>query len=294
MTSNVRAFAEKQPTAPGVKNFIAVGSGKGGVGKSTVAVNLAVGLAAAGASVGLLDTDVYGPSVPLLTGITRESYLDFASQDGRLAEQGDRPMIEPIVKFGVKIMSIGFLVEPEKAVIWRGPMVHGAIQQFLRDIRWGELDYLIMDMPPGTGDVQLTLSQTVPLTGAVIVCTPQPVALADARKAFQMFQTTRTDVLGIVENMAYFQCRHCHEKEPIFGSGGGEKAASEWGIPFLGSLPIDVSVRAGGDEGRPVMAFEDESPIKTAFREVVERIAAAVSVKNAKRAARRVLPVTRS
>jgi ATP-binding protein involved in chromosome partitioning len=304
MTSNVRRGheGEKAPFAPGVKNFIAVGSGKGGVGKSTVAVNVAVGLAAAGAKVGLLDADVYGPSVPLLTGETMgpEEYMEkYPAKRGRLLSPGGphedpqyQILLQPVEKFGLKIMSLGFLVEAEKAVVWRGPMVHGAIQQLLRDVDWGDLDYLVFDMPPGTGDVQLTLSQTVPLTGAVIVCTPQPVALADARKAFQMFETTKTPVLGLVENMSYFLCKHCNEREEIFGSGGAQKAAEEWGIPFLGSLPIDTQVRVGGDEGRPVMAFEGDPPIKKAFREVVERVAAEVSKKNAVR--KRALPIVRT
>jgi ATP-binding protein involved in chromosome partitioning len=306
LTSNVRRGhgEDKAAFAPGVKNFIAVGSGKGGVGKSTVAVNVAVGLAAAGARVGLLDADVYGPSVPLLTGnvMGPEEYMEkYPPTRGQLlrpAMHGEEAqhqiLLQPIEKFGLKIMSLGFLVEAEKAVVWRGPMVHGAIQQLLRDVNWGELDYLVFDMPPGTGDVQLTLSQTVPLTGAVIVCTPQPVALADARKAFQMFETTRTPILGIVENMSYFQCKHCNEREEIFGSGGAKKAAEEWGIPYLGALPIDTTVRVGGDEGRPVMAFEGDPPIKKAFREVVERVAAEVSKKNAAKSGRKGLPIVRT
>ena len=286
MTSNVKrghAQDQKAAFAPGVKNFIAVGSGKGGVGKSTVAVNLAVGLAAAGARVGLLDCDIYGPSVPLLMGLDIETYMTECAPKGPAGE-GQTMQLQPIVRHGVKIMSIGFLVEPDKAVIWRGPMVHGAIQQLLRDVAWGELDYLIFDMPPGTGDAQLTLSQTVPLAGAVIVCTPQPVALADARKAFKMFETTRTPVLGIVENMT----------GDVFGKGGAEQAAKDWGIPYLGEVPIDKAVRVGGDEGRPVMAFPDDVPIKAAFRNVVQRVAAEVSKRNAALASRRVLPITRS
>jgi ATP-binding protein involved in chromosome partitioning len=202
-----------------VRNFIAVGSGKGGVGKSTVALNLAIGFAKAGARVGLLDTDVYGPSVPLLTGITREEYLEFAAaQKAAKGEDEPKPAgisIPPIEKFGIKIMTIGFLVDPDKAVIWRGPMVHQAVQQFLRDTEWGELDYLFIDMPPGTGDVQLTLSQSIPLTGAVLVCTPQDVALADALKAFGMFETTKTKVLGMVENILYLPYSSFRRSEGI-------------------------------------------------------------------------------
>lgn len=308
LTSNVRRGhgEEKTQYAPGVKNFLAVAAGKGGVGKSTVAVNLAVGLAAAGAKVGLLDADVYGPSVPLLTGnvMGPEEYMEkFPPQRGKLLRPADpitgeeaqyQILLQPIEKFGLKIMSLGFLVEANKAVVWRGPMVHGAIQQLLKDVSWGDLDYLVFDMPPGTGDVQLTISQTVPLTGAVIVCTPQPVALSDARKAVQMFETTRTPVLGLIENMSYFQCKHCNEREEIFGSGGAKAAADEWGLPFLGALPIDTSVRVGGDEGKPVMAFDGDPPIKKAFRDVVERVAAEVSKRIAGKGARKPLPIVRT
>ncbi len=308
LTSNVRRGhgEDKVAFAPGVKNFIAVAAGKGGVGKSTVAVNLAVGLAAAGAKVGLLDADVYGPSVPLLTGnvMGPEEYMEkFPPQRGKLLHPGDpttgdepqyQILLQPIEKFGLKIMSLGFLVEASKAVVWRGPMVHGAIQQLLRDVAWGDLDYLVFDMPPGTGDVQLTISQTVPLTGAVIVCTPQPVALSDARKAVQMFETTRTPILGLVENMSYFQCKHCNEREEIFGSGGARKAGEEWGLEFLGALPIDTTVRVGGDEGTPVMALAGDPPIKKAFREIVEKVAAEVSKRNAGRGARKALPIVRT
>jgi ATP-binding protein involved in chromosome partitioning len=296
LTSNVKHGhgQEKAAFAPGVKNFIAVAAGKGGVGKSTVAVNLAVGFAAAGARVGLLDADIYGPSVPLLMGITREQFMDHMAEAQAKNAPGDKPMLVPIERHGVGVISIGFLVEPEKAVVWRGPMVHHAIQQLLSDVRWGDLDYLIIDLPPGTGDVQLTLTQSVPLTGAVIVCTPQPVALADARKAVQMFEQTRAHILGVVENMSYFQCKHCNEREEIFGSGGAAKAAEEWKTPYLGALPIDTQVRVSGDEGRPIMARTEDSPIKAAFKTVVERVAAQVSMRNAARGARKPLPIMRS
>lgn len=276
-------FGRNSPFAEGVKNFIAVGSGKGGVGKSTVSINLAVGLAKLGAKVGLLDTDVYGPSVPTLAGITREEYLEFAG--AKQAEQKDKDgiSIPAIEKYGIKIMTIGFLVDPDKAVIWRGPMVHGAVQQFLRDTQWGELDYLIIDMPPGTGDVQLTLSQTIPLTGSVIVSTPQKVALADVRKAYGMFQTTKTPVLGLVENMS----------GSFFGSSGAENYAKEIGIPFLGTIPMDAAVCESGDSGKPVMV-DGEGPGGEAFAKVVENLAAAVAKHNYSTRPRRQLKILKT
>jgi ATP-binding protein involved in chromosome partitioning len=289
-------FGRTSDFAPGVKNFIAVGSGKGGVGKSTCAINLAIGLANTGAKVGLLDTDVYGPSIPLLAGIKREEYLAFAAEQQE--KQGDRKdktgiTIPPYEKFGIKIMTIGFLVDADKAVIWRGPMVHGAVQQFLRDTEWGELDYLIIDMPPGTGDVQLTLSQSIPLTGAVLVCTPQDVALADAAKAYGMFQTTKTDVLGMIENMAYFQLPN-GEKEYIFGEGGAERQAAELKIPFLGAVPLETAVRVGGDEGRPLMSCEGESASRQAFQEIVDKLADRVSKHNYSTRPRRQLKIIKT
>jgi ATP-binding protein involved in chromosome partitioning len=289
-------FGRTSDFAPGVKNFIAVGSGKGGVGKSTCAINIAIGLANAGAKVGLLDTDIYGPSIPLLAGITREEYLAYAAEQQE--KGGDRKektgiTIPPIEKFGIKIMTIGFLVDPDKAVIWRGPMVHGAVQQFLRDTEWGELDYLIIDMPPGTGDVQLTLSQSIPLTGAVLVCTPQALALADAAKAHGMFQTTKTDVLGMIENMAYFELPS-GEKEYIFGQGGAEKQADDLKIPFLGSIPLETSVRIGGDNGEPLMSTEGDSASRKAFQEIVDNLAAQVSKHNYSTRPRRQLKIIKT
>lgn len=289
----------KSELAPGVKNFIAVGSGKGGVGKSTCSMNIAVGLAKTGAKVGILDTDVYGPSIPILAGIKREDYLAYAAEQKESGE-GDQAglTIPPYEKYGVKIMSIGFLVDPDKAVIWRGPMVHGAVQQFLRDTTWGELDYLIIDMPPGTGDVQLTLSQSIPLTGAVIVCTPQDVALADALKAYKMFETTKTKVLGMVENMAYFQLPN-GDKEYIFGQGGAEKQAEQLGIPFLGSIPLETTVRIGGDEGLPTMAnealTEDEScASRPAFQGIVDNLATEIARHNYQQRPRRQLKIIKT
>lgn len=281
----------KAGLAPGVKNFVAIGSGKGGVGKSTLACNVAVGLAKAGARVGLLDTDVYGPSLPLLMGASRQAFMEQMELQGPPGP-GQQPMLPTFEAHGVKCMSLGFLVDPEQAAIWRGPMVHGAVQQLLRDVEWGELDYLILDLPPGTGDVQLTLSQSVPLAGSVIVCTPQPVALADAKKALTMFEKTKTDCLGIVENMAYHVCRHCSERDDIFGSQGAQDAATEWNIPFLGGLPLDTTVRVSGDEGRPVLAREEEGPLGAALWSVIDRLTSVLASKAKSRP--RSLPITRS
>lgn len=288
------SFTGEGGLAPGVKNFIAIGSGKGGVGKSTVAANVAVGLAKCGARVGLLDTDVYGPSVPLLMGADQEAF--FKNLNAKVAANppapGETPPLYPFEAHGVLTMSLGYLVDPDKAAIWRGPMVHGALQQMLRDVVWGELDYLILDLPPGTGDVQLTLSQTVPLAGGVIVCTPQPVALADAQKAVTMFRTTKTEVLGIVENMAFHACSACGHRDDIFGSEGAQRAAAEWEIPLLGSLPLDTRVRESGDVGTPVLATSDEGPLAEALWGVIDRLTTvhAETVRSRPRS----LPVTRS
>jgi ATP-binding protein involved in chromosome partitioning len=228
-----------------VKSVIAVGSGKGGVGKSTIAASLAFGLARAGSTVGLMDADVYGPSIPHLLGVNEKPTID-----------SDRRMI-PIEVDGLKVMSMGFLVPPGEAVVWRGPMLHGAITNFLRDTAWGELDYLIIDMPPGTGDIALTLSQLLPLTGAVVVCTPQDVALLDAVKAIAMFRKVSIPVLGMVENMSYFLSPDTGQRYDIFGSGGAQRRAAELDVPFLGEVPIDMQVRILGDAGRTSRSFED-------------------------------------
>lgn len=269
MTSHVVSHSNQTKDAliPGVKNTIAVASGKGGVGKSTVAVNFAVSLAMDGAKVGLVDADVYGPSVPLMFGI-----------NGRPKVVENK--LVPLEKYGVKIMSIGFLVDPMQAVIWRGPMASGAVKQFMSDVMWGELDYLIFDLPPGTGDIQLTLVQTIPLTGAVIVTTPQDVALADARKGLVMFTKVNVPVLGIVENMSYYVCRHCGQRENIFDSGGGRRTADELGVPFLGEIPINTSIRVGGDNGKPVVAGEPDSPHAQTIRSIARNLAAQVSIRN--------------
>jgi len=228
------------------KSVIAVGSGKGGVGKSTIAAALAFALKNAGCQVGLMDADVYGPSIPHLLGLSGKPEV----AEGKL---------QPVMADGLRVMSMGFLVPPGEAVVWRGPMLHGAITQFLRDTNWGELDYLIIDMPPGTGDIALTLSQLLPLTGAVVVCTPQDVALLDARKAVAMFRKVNIPMLGIVENMSYFECPDCGKQYEIFGRGGAEKAASQLDVPFLGEVPINMQIRIRGDRGETAATLHDES-----------------------------------
>jgi ATP-binding protein involved in chromosome partitioning len=252
---------------PGVKNIVAVASGKGGVGKTTVAVNIAVALARMGAAVGLMDSDVYGPNVPRMLGI-----------QGSPRAVGDR--IQPLEGLGLRVMSMGFLNPGDRPLIWRGPMLHSVIQQFLRNVDWGELDYLILDLPPGTGDVQLTLTQTVPLSGGVVVTTPSDVALEDARKAIEMFRQVKVEVLGIVENMSYFICPHCSERIEIFSHGGGKKTSEDFDIPFLGEVALNPEVRAGGDNGSPVAARGPESPEARSFYEIASQVAARVSVVN--------------
>jgi ATP-binding protein involved in chromosome partitioning len=252
----------EQPKVPiaGVQNLIAVGSGKGGVGKTTVSVNLAVALSRLGHKVGLLDADVYGPNVPLMMGV-------------RAQPQAVGERIQPLEKNGLRIMSMGFLNPGDKPLVWRGPMLHNVIQQFLRSVDWGELDYLIVDLPPGTGDVQLSLIQTAPLTGAVIVTTPSEVSLEDARKAIHMFQQVRVPILGLVENMSYLQCPHCSERIDVFSHGGGRKTAEVMKVPFLGELPLDPAVRIGGDTGQPITMGEAGAPFVAIAREVQRRAA---------------------
>ncbi len=273
MTSKVVAHENKQKAAvlPGVKNTIAVASGKGGVGKSTVAVNLAVSLARDGAQVGLVDADIYGPSIPLMMGIT-----------GRPQVRNQR--LQPMENWGVKVISIGFLVDPMQAVIWRGPMASGAVKQFISDVDWGELDYLVFDLPPGTGDIQLTLVQTIPLTGAVIVTTPQEISLADVRKGFKMFEKVNVPILGIVENMSYYVCAHCGHRDDIFDTGGGRRAAEELGVPFLGDIPINTSIRVSGDHGKPISANES-NPQAIAISKIARNMAAQISIRNANQTA---------
>ena len=237
----------QMPQVPilGVKHLIAVGSGKGGVGKTTVSVNLAVGLAALGHRVGLMDADVYGPNVPLMMGINRTPMA-----------YGER--IQPLDQYGVKLMSMGFLNPGDKPVVWRGPMLHSVIQQFLRGVDWGNLDYLVVDLPPGTGDVALSLIQTTPITGAIVVTTPSDVSLEDARKAIFMFHQVKVPVLGVVENMSFLICPHCHERIDVFSYGGGRRTASEMRVHFLGELPLDPQVRVGGDSGKPIVLRRGE------------------------------------
>ena len=259
------------PPLPGVKNVIAVGAGKGGVGKTTVSVNLAVALTKAGARVGILDGDIYGPNVPLMLGLQAE-----LSTDGR--------QIRPAEKFGMQIVSLAFMTSEDQAVIWRGPMVHSAIQQFFRDVGWHELDYLIIDMPPGTGDVALSLSQTVAVSGAVVVTTPQQVSLADSRRAVRMYQKLNIPTLGVIENMSYYACPNCHHESDIFGFGGGEQMATTMDVPFLGRLPVYQPISLGSDRGIPIVIAEPESPAARAFAQVGHRVATEVA-KNAHRSA---------
>jgi ATP-binding protein involved in chromosome partitioning len=256
--------AQSQLT-PGVKNIILVGAGKGGVGKSTVAVNLGVALAKLGAKVGVLDADIYGPSIPLLTGVTQRP----TSRDGQ--------RLDPISAHGMKVMSIGFLIDPDQALIWRGPMVTGALIQLLRDVNWGDLDYLVLDLPPGTGDVPLSLAQNVRAAGVVLVSTPQDVALADVIRAKLMFDKVSIPVLGIVENMSSFVCPHCRKDTPIFAHGGARAAADKMGIRFLGEIPIDLAIREGGDRGVPVVSGAPGSPQAEAFLAMARNVAGAVS-----------------
>jgi ATP-binding protein involved in chromosome partitioning len=250
----------KQSEIPGISAVIAVASGKGGVGKSTTALNLALGLRDLGLRVGLLDADIYGPSVPRLTGIREKPKLD------------DNKKMIPIVRFGLAIMSIGFLVEEETAMIWRGPMVMSAITQMLRDVAWGTLDVLVVDMPPGTGDAQLTLAQNVPLKGAVIISTPQDLSLIDARRGLAMFRKVNVPVLGIVENMSYFQCPHCGTRSDIFGHGGARHEAERLGVPFLGEIPLHMSIRTTSDSGTPVVESEPDGPYAAIYRAIGAKV----------------------
>jgi ATP-binding protein involved in chromosome partitioning len=269
MTADVKARGGfGRQAVPGIRNIIAVGAGKGGVGKSTTAVNLAIALQRKGARVGLMDADVYGPNTPQMLGIDQGPEVS-----------GEKRMIPPEA-FGIKVISMDMLVPPDQPIIWRGPMLHGAVQQFMRDVEWGELDYLIVDLPPGTGDVSLSMAQSVPVAGAVVVTTPQGVSVSDVRKAVGMFRQLNIPLLGVVENMSYFLCGHCQERTEIFGHGGGAKMADDLSIPFLGEVPIDTRVRSGGDEGRPIVSAAPESPAAKAFADVAGRVAAEISKQN--------------
>jgi ATP-binding protein involved in chromosome partitioning len=250
---------------PGVKNVIAIASGKGGVGKSTTAVNLALALAAEGAQVGVLDADIYGPSQPTMLGIS-----------GR-PESKDGKTLEPLEAYGLQAMSIGFLIDVDTPMVWRGPMVTQALEQLLKDTNWRDLDYLLVDMPPGTGDIALTLSQKVPVTGAVIVTTPQDIALIDARKGLKMFEKVGVPIVGVVENMAIHICSNCGHAEHIFGSGGGEKMCKDYNVPFLGSLPLDIHIREHADSGRPTVVADPDGPIAAIYREIARKIAVFVA-----------------
>jgi ATP-binding protein involved in chromosome partitioning len=270
MTANVRsAFNQPKPNQviPGVKQAIAVASGKGGVGKSTVAINLACALGISGARVGLLDADIYGPSIPGMMGVQAEPKVV------------DQKLI-PLEAFGVKLMSIGFLAGADKAMVWRGPMVSRAIEQMLTDVQWGELDYLVIDLPPGTGDASLTLAQAVPLTGVAIVCTPQAAALNIAVKALQMFRGLNVPPLGLVENMSWFVCGRCSEEHFIFDHGGAERAAKRLGVPYLGGIPLEKTIREEADAGAPVVVSRPDTAGARAFRDVASAVAARISVQS--------------
>lgn len=274
MTS--RVTTPKNVGVPGVKNIIAVASGKGGVGKSTVAVNLALGLAKTGAKVGLIDADIYGPSIPIMFGLE--------GAKPKASAVNGKTRIEPIEKYGIKLLSIGFFTDPNQPVPWRGPMVSTAVKQLFNDADWGDLDYLIVDLPPGTGDIHITLTQTFPIAGAVIVTTPQNVALADAKKGIGMFMMNAINVplLGIIENMAYFTPAELPEnKYYIFGQGGGRKLSEELNIPFLGEIPLVKSISDSGDAGKPIV-LQEENPMATAFFDLAERVAQQVAIRNAK------------
>ena len=270
MSSNVRRAQSVLPagTPAGIKNVIAVASGKGGVGKTTVCVNLAVALASTGATVGLMDGDIYGPNVPLMLGIPPDERPQVTEDE----------KIVPIEACGLKVISMGVMVPPETPMVWRGPMLHSAVTQFLQKVEWGELDYLLVDLPPGTGDVQLSLVQTVSVTGAVIVTTPQEVALMDVRKGIAMFQKTHVPILGVVENMSSFTCPHCGGTTPIFSQGGGKQVAEKLGVPYLGEIPIDPRIREGGDRGRPMILACPDSPAAKQFQAVAGVLAQQVSI----------------
>jgi len=250
----------EEPLMPGVKSIVAIASGKGGVGKSTTSVNIALALASQGLKVGLLDADIYGPSIPRMLGISGQP------------ESSDGKTLDPMENHGIKCMSIGFLVEEDTPMIWRGPMVMGALEQMMRDVKWGELDILVVDMPPGTGDAQLTMAQRVPLTGSVIVSTPQDIALLDAKKGLNMFRKTEVPVFGIVENMSYFTCPSCGERTEIFSHGGARKVATQLGAEFLGEIPLDIKIRLTSDGGEPITASEPDGEHAKAYKEIAANI----------------------
>jgi ATP-binding protein involved in chromosome partitioning len=263
------ATLEKRPPIAGVKNLVAVASGKGGVGKTTVAVNLAIALKKLGATVGLLDADVYGPNVPVMLGTNEQP------------RAVDEKTIIPVEAYGVKMISMGLLNPGDKPLVWRGPMLHSVMQQFLRSVQWGTLDYLIVDLPPGTGDVQLSLIQSVSVTGAVVVTTPSIVALADVRKAVEMFRQVNVEILGVVENMSYFNCPHCNGRIDVFGHGEGQHMAKNFGVPFLGEIEIDPQIRIGGDTGKPVASLGEDAPGGKSMYDVARNVIARLEIVNA-------------
>jgi ATP-binding protein involved in chromosome partitioning len=265
VVKSVSAPEHGKPPLPGVKNVVAVGAGKGGVGKTTVAVNLAVALSKTGARIGVLDGDIYGPNVPIMFGLQAQ-----LESDGR--------RIRPAEKYGIQIVSMGFLTQEEAPVIWRGPMLHSAIQQFCRDVAWKDLDYLVVDMPPGTGDVALSLSQTVPAAGAIVVTTPQQVSLADSRRAVRMYQKLNIPTLGLVENMSFYECTNCHHEARIFGHGGGQQMAEQLSVPFLGRLPLYEPIRVGSDRGIPLVIAEPDSAGTRAFNDLAEAVMSQLAV----------------
>ncbi len=273
------APAQPQQLVPGVKNIIAVASGKGGVGKSTVSANLAVALAQSGASVGLLDADITGPNIPMMLGLEGQPK---ASENNKIL---------PLERHGVKCISIQFFVPEGQPIVWRGPLVGGAIQQFLRDVEWGDLDYLVIDLPPGTSDAQLTLAQAVPISGSVLVTTPQEVSLSDVGKALAMFKRLSVPVIGVVENMTAFICPHCGDATEIFGRGGGERFAAEHGLDYLGGIPLDITVRQGGDVGVPAVAQREPGPAAAAMTAIAQSVAAKMSVRAAESAGQPVLTI---
>lgn len=279
MTASVRAVGRPElgrEPVPGVKNIIAVGAGKGGVGKTTLSVNLALALARRGSRVALLDGDMYGPNVPIMLGLRTQLEMD-----------GQK--IIPAERYGIQAVSLGFLTQDDAPVIWRGPMLHGAIQQFFREVRWNDVDYLIVDMPPGTGDVALSLSQTVPVAGAVVVTTPQAVSLADTKRAVLMYRKLNIPVIGLIENMSYFVCTGCGRESDIFGKGGGERLAEDLTVPFLGGIPLQERVRAGGDSGVPIVESDPESAPAQAIIAAADRVAQQVSISAH---ARKAIPLT--
>jgi ATP-binding protein involved in chromosome partitioning len=259
---------EKKAPIPGVKNLVAVASGKGGVGKTTVAVNLAIALKKLGSTVGLLDADVYGPNVPVMLGTNEQP------------RAMDEKTIIPVEAYGLKMISMGLLNPGDKPLVWRGPMLHSVMQQFLRSVQWGTLDYLVVDLPPGTGDVQLSLIQSVSVTGAVVVTTPSIVALADVRKAIEMFRQVNVEILGVVENMSYFNCPHCDGRIDVFGHGEGQHMAKTFGVPFLGEIEIDPQIRIGGDTGKPVASLGEDAPGGKSVYAVARNVAARLDVVN--------------